>query len=151
MRKGGVVVSGTQALMAASGTSQITLPGRSGGFIVPNSVIIGGGQNTKLISAQDYWGAVAGSNPVGELFTYSATNIRLREASLVYTIPSRVFAKTFVRGATLSLVGRNLLFLKNDAYGFDPESALGTGNNQGLEYASVPSTRSYGFYVKLNF
>jgi TonB-linked SusC/RagA family outer membrane protein len=151
MRKGGVIVSGTQALMAAAGTSQLTLPGREGGFVVPNSVMIGGGANSHTISAQDYWGAVAGANPVGELFTYSATNIRVREASLVYNFPSRVFAKTFIRGASLSLVGRNLFFLKNDAYGFDPESALGTGNNQGLEYASVPSTRNYGFYVKLNF
>jgi TonB-linked SusC/RagA family outer membrane protein len=151
MRKGGIVVSGTQALMAAQGTSQLTLAGREAPFIVPNSVQVGGAPNTTAISAQDYWGAVAGANPVGELFTYSATNIRLREASLVYSIPSRVFAKTFVRGASLSLVGRNLFFLKNDAYGFDPESALGTGNNQGLEYASVPSTRSYGLYLKLNF
>jgi hypothetical protein len=56
-----------------------------------------------------------------------------------------------VKAATVSLVGRNLFFLKNDAVGFDPESALGTGNNQGLEYTPVPSTRSYGLYLKLNF
>jgi hypothetical protein len=60
-------------------------------------------------------------------------------------------AESFFKGASVSLVGRNLFFLKNDAYGFDPESALGTGNNQGLEYTSVPATRSYGVYLKFNF
>jgi outer membrane receptor protein involved in Fe transport len=151
MRKGGILVSGTQALMAAAGTSQLTLAGRDAGLIVPNSVKMDGSANTQTISAQDYWTAVAGSNPVGEVFTYSATNIRLRELSLSYSLPSSLLGRTFIKGASLSLIGRNLFFLKNNAYGFDPESALGTGNNQGLEYASVPSTRNYGFYVKLNF
>ncbi len=151
MRKGGVLVSGTQALLAANGSSQLTLLNRETGFVVPNSVTQSGGANTKQVSAQDYWTAVAGANPVGELFTYDATNIRLREASLSYSAPSRWLDGKFIKAATLSLVGRNLFFLKNNAYGFDPESAIGTGNNQGLEYTSVPATRNYGLYLKLNF
>ena len=151
MRKGGVLVSGTQALLAANGTSQLTLAGRESGFVVPNSVTSSGGTNSKTVSAQDYWSTVAGANPVGELFTYSATNIRMREASLSYAVPARWLDGKFFKAASLSLVGRNLFFLKNDAYGFDPESAIGTGNNQGLEYTSVPATRSYGLYLKLNF
>ena len=151
MRKGGVLVSGTQALLAANGASELTLPNREGGFVVPNSVTQSGGANSKQVSAQDYWTTVAGANPVGELFTYDATNIRLREASLSYSVPSRWLDGKFFKGATLTLVGRNLFFLKNNAYGFDPESAIGTGNNQGLEYTSVPATRNYGFYLKLNF
>lgn len=151
MRKGGVLVSGTQALLAANGSSQLTLPNREGGFVVPNSVTQSGGANSKQVSVQDYWTAVAGANPVGELFTYDATNIRLREASLSYSVPTRWLDGKFFKGASLSLVGRNLFFLKNNAYGFDPESAIGTGNNQGLEYTSVPSTRNYGLYLKLNF
>nr|MBA4166870.1 hypothetical protein [Chitinophagaceae bacterium] len=84
-------------------------------------------------------------------FVNDATNVRLRQASIGYALPSRLLGASFIKGASLSLVGRNLLFLKNNAYGFDPESALGTGNNQGLEYTSLPSTRSYGLYLKLNF
>lgn len=151
MRKGGNLISGTQALMAARGTSQLTLNGREGGFVVPNSVKADGSANTTVITSQAYWQAVVGANPVGELFTYDMTNIRLREVNLTYSLPSRLLGTTFIRGASLSLIGRNLFFLKNNAYGFDPESALGTGNNQGLEYASVPSTRNYGVYLKLNF
>jgi hypothetical protein len=151
MRKGGVLVSGTQSLLANNGSSQLTLPGRETGFVVPNAVTQGGTVNTKTVSAQDYWMDVAGANPVGELFTYDATNIRLREASLSYSVPARWLDGKFLKGATLSLVGRNLFFFKNNAYGFDPESAIGTGNNQGLEYTSVPATRNYGLYLKLNF
>jgi TonB-linked SusC/RagA family outer membrane protein len=149
MRKGGIVISGTQALMASQGVTRNTLAGREGGFVVPNSVTESGGKNTVAISAQDYWQWVGSQNLVGEAFVNSATNIRLRQASLSYTLP--LSGRSAVKGATFSLIGRNLFFLKNDAVGFDPESALGTGNNQGLEYTPVPSTRSYGLYVKLNF
>ena len=149
MRKGGIVISGTQALMASQGVTKNTLAGRDNGFVVANSVTAGGAKNTVAVSAQDYWQWVGSENLVGEAFVNSATNIRLRQATLSYTLP--LSGRSAVKGATFSLVGRNLFFLKNDAVGFDPESALGTGNNQGLEYTPVPSTRSYGLYLKLNF
>jgi TonB-linked SusC/RagA family outer membrane protein len=152
-RKGGVIVSGTQALETGNGVSELTLANHETPFIVPNSVKQDGSKNDVQVTAQDYWMHVgsAGGNPVGELFTYSATSIRMREATLTYTLPSKILDNAFIKGASISLVGRNLFFLKNNAYGFDPESALGTGNNQGLEFATMPSTRSYGVYVKLNF
>ncbi|MEO6720520.1 MAG: SusC/RagA family TonB-linked outer membrane protein [Ferruginibacter sp.] len=150
-RKGGIVISGTQALMAEHGASLITVPDRLTGFVVPNSVTETGDKNAKLISVEDYWRYVGGSNLVGEAFINSATNVRLREASISYEFPANRLGKTFIKGLKVSLVGRNLFFLKNNAYGFDPETALGTGNNQGLEYTPVPSTRSYGVYLKLNF
>ncbi|HEY4287855.1 MAG TPA: SusC/RagA family TonB-linked outer membrane protein [Puia sp.] len=149
MRKGGIVISGTQALEASQGVTKNTLAGRETGFVVPNSVTESGSKNTAVVSAQNYWQWVGSQNLVGEAFVNSATNIRLRQVTLSYALP--LSGRSVVRGATFSLVGRNLLFLKNDAVGFDPESALGTGNNQGLEYTPVPSTRSYGLYLKLNF
>ena len=150
-RKGGIVISGTQALMAFQGTSQITVANREAGFVVPNSVRQDGSKNSIMVSPQTYWMSVGGNSLVGEAFVNDATNIRLREASLTYALPAKSLSKTFFKGASISLVGRNLFFLKNNAVGFDPESALGTGNNQGLEYASLPSNRNYGLYLKLNF
>lgn len=149
-RKGGTIISGTQALMASAGTSAATEPNRETGFIIPNSVTEDGGKNTQPVTAQDYWMQVA-SNNIGELFAYSATNIRLREASISYAFPPAKLASGFIKGVQLSLVGRNLFFFKNKAQGIDPETALGTGNNQGIEYASLSSTRSYGLYLKFNF
>jgi hypothetical protein len=136
--------------MAAKGTSELTVANRETGFVVPNSVTEDGKSNTKVVAAEDYWRWIGSDNLVGEAFTYDATNIRLREASISYNF-SKIIPGSFFKGASLTLLGRNLFFFKNNAYGFDPESALSTGNNQGLEYASVPSTRSYGLYLKLNF
>lgn len=149
-RKGGTIISGTQALMAATGTSAATEANRETGFVIPNSVTEDGNKNTQSITAQDYWMQVA-TNNIGELFAYDATNIRLREASIGYTFPSAKLANAFIKGAQISFIGRNLFFFKNNAKGIDPETALGTGNNQGIEYASLPSTRSFGLYVKFNF
>ena len=150
MRKGGIVVSGTEALLASHGVLDKTVADRETGFVVPNSVKQDGSKNETSVRPEDYWKLVAGSNLVGELFVNDATNIRLREASLTYNF-TKFISGTFVKGASLTLMGRNLFFLKNKAYGFDPESAYSTGNNQGLEYAALPSTRSYGLFLKLNF
>ena len=83
-RKGGVIVSGTQALLASKGASELTLANRESGFIVPNSVKEDGAKNDIVISAEDYWKWVAADNIVGELFTYSATSIRLRQVDITY-------------------------------------------------------------------
>jgi len=149
-RKGGTIISGTEALMAAAGTLSATTANRETGFVIPDAVTAEGDKNTKTISAQDYWTQVA-NNSIGELFAHSATNIRLREASISYAIPASWLRTKFIEHASLSLVGRNLFFFKNNANGIDPETALGTGNNQGIEYAAIPSTRSYALYLKFNF
>ncbi|MEP7258981.1 MAG: TonB-dependent receptor, partial [Flavitalea sp.] len=149
IRKGGVIISGTQNLMAAKGISERTLANRGSDFVIPNTVNEDGSKNTVPVNPQAYWQAVSASG--GEQFIYDATNARVREASLTYAIPTKYVNASFVKGASLSLIGRNLFFLKNNKDGIDPESALGTGNNQGIEYASIPTTRSLGIYLKLNF
>jgi hypothetical protein len=87
-------------------------------------------------------------NPITEQYVYDATNIRLRELSLSYTLPK------FMKGLdnlTVSLVGRNLFFISNKAP-FDPDIALSSGNSlQGLDAFGVPSTRSFGFTLNASF
>jgi len=151
MRKGGTVLSHTQALMAAAGVAERTLANRESTFVIPNSVREDGSPNTLGVTPEAYWTHVGGSDPVGEAFLYQGTNARLRELSLGYTLPPALLSESFIKQATLSLVGRNLFFLYNAADGFDPESALGTGNNQGIEYTPMPSTRSYGLHLKIDF
>ena len=136
--------------MAFRGTAAQTAANRETGFVIPNSVTEDGSKNTAAVTAEQYWSHIT-SNLIVEPFAYDATNIRLREASLSYTLPSKKLGNSFIKGITASIVGRNLFFLSNKAEGFDPESALGTGNNQGIEYASLPSTRSLGIFLKLNF
>jgi hypothetical protein len=61
-----------------------------------------------------------------------------------------VFGKIPVRGLTISLVGRNL-FLWDNVPHIDPETMSYTGGTAlpGIEYMSLPTTRSYG--VNLSF
>ncbi len=149
IRKGGMVLSGTQMLLAAKGVADYTATNRESGFVVPNSVREDGSKNDIPVTSEQYWTHVT-QNSVGELFAYDATNARLREASLSYALPSKFTNNSVIKGASISIIGRNLFFITNKAEGFDPESSLGTGNNQGIEYASIPSTRSLGVYLKVN-
>ena len=150
-RIGGVVTSFTNAVIYADGVTEETLAGRDG--MVVEGVQTDGSANTVSTTAEAYWKFVGGRNtPIGEAFTYSASNIRLREATLGYSIPASVLAKSPFQGASLSIVGRNLFFLMNKAKGFDPELVAGSANTTvGLESFSMPSTRSLGVSLNLTF
>jgi len=151
-RIGGEVYSGTDAGLDASGVSERTLQYREGGVLVDGVIDNGDGTfspNTTTISAQDYWGAVSG---IGSEYVYDQTNVRLRELSLTYNFPSKMLENTFVTRASLSAVGRNLLFLYKDVDNFDPESSYSTSNfSQGVLFYALPSTRSFGLSLNVNF
>lgn len=148
-RDGGYVIAGTQALIDADGHSKRSLEGREDGLVL-DAYTEDGKKNTQSISAQKYWSMIGDRYPTGGLYAYSATNIRLRELTLSYTLPENFLNRThFIKGATVSLVGRNLFFFKRDAP-IDPEITLGI-NGGGLEYGALPSTRSFGFNLRLTF
>jgi len=150
-RVGGVVSSFTNAVIYADGVTEETLAGRDG--MVVDGVMADGSANTKSIKAETYWKFVGGRNtPIGEAFTYSASNIRLREATLGYSLPQKMLGKSPFQSVSLSIVGRNLFFLMNKAKGFDPELVAGSANTTvGLESFSMPSTRSLGLNLNLAF
>ena len=82
-------------------------------------------------------------------YVYNMTNVRLRELSIGYDLPSKWFNDK--GGMTVSLVGRNLWMIYNKAP-FDPEITASTGTYyQGLDYFMQPSTRTFGFSVRLQF
>jgi len=86
-----------------------------------------------------------------EYNTFDATFVKLREVKIGYTIPAALTRRVGIQSATVSLVGRNLWIIHKNAPHIDPETALSTGNAQGLEDLQLPTTRSYGFNVSLNF
>ena len=140
-RVGGVVVSATQALMDQFGVSKQTADARDAGGVRVNN---------GLLNAEQYYGVVAGGR-TGLLahYTYSATNVRLREMSVSYDLPTAWFANKLK--VNLSLTGHNLLMIYNRAP-FDPELTANTGTYyQGFDYFMPPSQRSMGFGVKVNF
>jgi hypothetical protein len=112
-----------------------------------------GTKNTTSITAEQYWNLLGGRNtPAGELFTYDASNIRLREVVFTYTIPQDKLERTPIKGASVSLTGRNLFFIKNDAKNFDPELVVSTDKGSiGTESFCLPFTRTFGINLNLNF
>jgi TonB-linked SusC/RagA family outer membrane protein len=141
-RFGGIVVSNTQAILDGFGVSQASADARDAGGVLVNG---------RPIPAREYYQTV-GSTPagIGSMYVYSATNIRLSELKLSYDLPVKKWCN-WLQGATISAVGRNLFFLYNTAP-FDPELTASTGTYyQGIDYFMMPSTRSVGFSVKLQF
>ena len=143
-RVGGDVISITQADLDQLGVSKVTGEARDRGYVEVD------GQ--RFEDVENYYKLVGGRQGVSEQYVYSGTNIRLRELSLGYNLPQSLMTKTgFIKGATLSVVGRNLFFFYNAAP-FDPDQLYSTGNNlQGVDVFGMPTTRSIGFNVKLNF
>ena len=71
---------------------------------------------------------------------------------LTYNIPQSSIDRTPIKGASISLTGRNLFFFKNDAKGFDPELVVSTDKGSiGTESFCLPYSRSYGINLNLNF
>ena len=142
-RLGGIVVSNTQAIMDAFGVSKTSADARdAGGAIV----------NGRPIPAKEYYQVVGAgaSGGIASMYCYSATNVRLAELSLGYDLPVKKIGK-FIKGANISFVGRNLFLLYSKAP-FDPELTANTQTYfQGIDYFMMPSLRSLGFSVKLNF
>lgn len=140
-RFGGIVYSATQATLDSYGVSETTAQARDLGYVEVN-----GGDR---INPETWYTTIGSKNGVPQYYTYSATNIRLQEASIGYTIKKNKLWN--VGDITLSLVGRNLLMLYCKAP-FDPEVTASTGNYyQGIDYFMTPSTRSIGFNVKVKF
>ena len=140
-RLGGVVFSRTQAAMDYYGVSEATADARDLGYVEIN-----GGDR---ISPFVWYDTVAKGDGVPQYYTYSATNVRLQEASIGYTIPKKKLGD--VCEITLSLVGRNLWMIYCQAP-FDPESVATTGNYyQGIDYFMMPSLRNVGFNLRLKF
>ena len=92
---------------------------------------------------------------VASQFIKDATNTRIREVTLSYSLNSPGFrAATKLTSIDFSLTGRNLLIWGPDInyIGNDPETNLtGVSNGRGLEYFNNPSTRSYLFTIKINY
>ncbi|MBT1686829.1 SusC/RagA family TonB-linked outer membrane protein [Dawidia soli] len=116
--------------------------------ILFNGVTADGSPNTTIAPAPLYYKTLAVN---GEYNTFDATFVKLREVKLGYTIPSSLTQRVGLQSATVSLVGRNLWIIHKDAPHIDPETALSTSNAQGLEDLQLPTTRSYGFNITLNF
>ena len=90
------------------------------------------------------------ANRTASDYQYSATNIRLQEVALTYHFREGFIVKG-LKDLSVSLVGHNLLMLYNKAP-FDPEIVPSVGTyGSGYDKFMLPSVRSYGLNVKMQF
>lgn len=149
VKLGAKMFSGTNLNLYSTGLHKATLEGREGG-IIGQGVTEDGQVNTKSVDAQTYWKHVVNENFTEE-FVYDAGFVKLREVSFGYSLPTSIISGTPFRGASLSLVGRNLWTIHKNTPNIDPESGYSNGNGQGLELNGYPFTRNIGFNLNLKF
>lgn len=140
-RIGGVCYSATQANLDLYGVSEASAGARDAGGVLVNG--------REWMDAQKWYQAIGSQSGLPLYYTYSATNFRLQELSIGYTLPRKLFRDKC--SLTISAVGHNLWMIYCKAP-FDPEAIASTGNNyQGIDYFMMPSLRSMGFNIKLDF
>ncbi|MFB3386640.1 SusC/RagA family TonB-linked outer membrane protein [Flavobacterium sp. LAR06] len=144
---GGEIYSATNQLGTRYGLSEITLPGREEGIAVSGKDISGNAVNT-TVSAYDYWRSYS---DVTSNFVYDADFVKLRAVSFSYNFPKAYISKTPFQSVSLAFSAHNLWTIYDKVPNIDPESNYSNSNAQGLERASMPLTRNFGFSLNVKF
>lgn len=127
-------------------------------FVFPNSVIetapgvFTTNTNVTINNVESFYTGVYRS--VATNFITSAAAWRLRELSITYDLPAKLFSKQkIIRSASIALTGRNLaLWLPKTNEYTDPDFNTSTGNASGISNSNInPPTRIYGLNVNLIF
>ena len=154
-RIGGKVISLTEAYLDQNGLSQRVADARLNAE--RNNIVATDYKNApgmqlndgsgRIVPVEAYYKAMgASTNPYD--YIYSATNFRLRELSLGYTFRNLLGQN---KNLNVAFIARNLFFLYNDSP-VDPDVSLSTANGLGaFELFNMPSSRSFGLSLKLNF
>ncbi|MGV8813737.1 MAG: SusC/RagA family TonB-linked outer membrane protein [Gelidibacter sp.] len=152
IQQGGEFYSYGRAYRMFFGTDARSLEGRETGIIVD-----GINENTGFVNETP---SDAMLKHYSDIFTneiatdqiLDATNVKFKELILTYDLPSSLLRNTFIESGSISAIGRNLFFFYNAAGDIDPEAGYSSGpTGAALEHSSLPSTRSYGLNLKINF
>lgn len=92
------------------------------------------------------WGRAANAQHI-----YDASYIKLREASITYSLPSSMFDNSIIGGVSFGVVGSNLWIIHKNLPYADPETSQGAGNIQGWQSGVLPTTRNIGFTLNVKF
>ena len=152
-KKGGDVWNGTAWALSFFGRSELTAQTREETPIILDGVLPGGAPNDiEIVRDRSYWTSnVGGFGSVGEQFVDDGGWVRLRELSLTYNFPEKMFENLPFESAYITFTGRNL-WIDTGYNGVDPETSLtGNGNGQGFDYFNNPGTKSYMFKIGFNF
>ena len=120
-----------------------------GGGVLVTGVLENGEAFDEYVDSYTYFTQFQ-SNTIPTPFIHDASYVKLRELSLSVNLPQAWIQNTFIKGASIGFVGRNLWMIavsKDNIHGWDPSELSQTYG----ENAQLPGTRSYGFNVKLTF
>jgi iron complex outermembrane recepter protein len=166
---GGDIYAGSYVISLQTGQSPETLMERDGGglpytdpsgntsnigVILPG-VLEDGTPNTQVVHY--YYKYLPNAGGWGHFLSTPGivenTWIKCREISVMYTLPEKVTGKLGVfRNLSLSITGRDLFYVYTTLPDrINPEGIAGTGNAQGFEWASYPSSRSFIFKIQASF
>jgi TonB-linked SusC/RagA family outer membrane protein len=121
-------------------------PVADGGGIILEGVTADGKPNTQRVTITS---PTSNYQPQSD-FVYDASYVKLREVSLAYALPKRVYSGLkFLKEIEFSLIGRNLWIIHKNVPYADPEENLSSGNIQGYQSGSYPTTRTVGLNVKV--
>lgn len=150
--QGGDVYSSTIATLLGRGLITETID-RENTFILPGVDASGNVNNRQINNSTYYFSNIFGN--ISELWVYDATTVRIQEASLSYSLPSKFLDKTPFGSLSFTVSGNNLWYRAvNTPKGanLDPNtSGTGVGNGFGFDFLNGPSARRYGFSVKASF
>ena len=157
-RIGGDIYSATASNLFVRGNAAGTVVnGERQDFVVPNTVVRKDGgyvENNVPVTHQNYWERIGSTGNYGlpEVFTYDATNIRLRNITLGYTFNRAMLKKTPFLRLNLSATCNNVWMIHYNLPGIDPESVSATNTNAtGFENGAAPTSRSFTFNVTVGF
>ena len=150
MQKGGKYFSTSHMWGMYSGMLEETgFNGNREAGVVLDGVLEDGTKNDIRITANEFGGMHYGG--VDALNVFDASYIKLRDVTLGYELPKSLIGG-LLESVRISAFGRNLFAWNLDWKGMDPENvSYGSGNIQGLEGGSLPSTRQYGVNVNFKF
>lgn len=161
---GGDIFSGTNMRLTEWGYHKQSLIGRQGEAPLTIKGVVQTGTNAsgpiyepiqKTLTpqeAQRYWSTTGSEqNALADHYLYDASFAKLRQVTIGFNFPKKLITKTPFETLSLSFVGRNLAILHKNIENVDPESQYTVNNAQGLDYFGFPSTRSFGFNLKVGF
>jgi iron complex outermembrane receptor protein len=166
---GGDIYAGSYVIGRQTGQSPSTLIERDGGGlpytdpsgearnvgVVLPGVYENGVENDKVVHY--YYKYLPNAGGWGKILTTPGildnTWLKMREIRLNYEVPSKAVKRLKVfNNLQLSVVGRDLFYLYTSLPdNVNPEGISGSGNAQGLEWAALPSMRSFSFRITTKF
>jgi hypothetical protein len=153
VKMGGDIYDMGTSIARITGVLKESEPGREEGTIGVGVKNVGTSDlpqyvpNDVVVSTRQFMGYYSGRQ-FHEAAVFDASYVKLRELSLSYTLPAKLFEKNFLQSVSLSLIGRNLAILFKNTTHIDPEVSEG---RLGYNYGQLPSTRSLGFNVNVKF